>query len=436
VITSAIWLVACGIVLAARPASEDWPQFRGPRGDGRSQAVGLPLVWSETQNVAWKTAVPGRGWSSPVVWGEHLWVTTALETLATPEEKKKILAGNKYEKTLAIAKTVSLWAVCVHRETGKLLHNVRLFQVDEPQAIHKLNSYATPTPVVEPGRVYCDFGTYGTACLDSATGEILWTRRLSVDHQVGPASSPVLYNNLLVVVRDGCDAQYVTALDKRTGKTVWQTDRPAIDLDDEFKKAFSTPLLIEEADRRQLVVPGAKWVVAYDPATGAPVWRVDDVKGYSNIPRPVFGHSLVDVRTDGPGRQLWAIRIDGRGDVTETHVVWKSKKQMPKRTSPLLVGDEIYVVSDNGVVTCLDALTGRSRWVRRIGGNYFASPVYADGRIYFCSEEGKTVVLRPGGKAEKLAENRIDGRLVASPAIAGKAIFLRTDTHLYRIEKR
>ncbi len=435
-ITSAIWLVACGIVLAARPASEDWPQFRGPRGDGRSQAVGLPLVWSETQNVAWKTAVPGRGWSSPVVWGEHLWVTTALETLATPEEKKKILAGNKYEKTLAIAKTVSLWAVCVHRETGKLLHNVRLFQVDEPQAIHKLNSYATPTPVVEPGRVYCDFGTYGTACLDSATGEILWTRRLSVDHQVGPASSPVLYNNLLVVVRDGCDAQYVTALDKRTGKTVWQTDRPAIDLDDEFKKAFSTPLLIEEADRRQLVVPGAKWVVAYDPATGAPVWRVDYVKGYSNIPRPVFGHSLVYVCTDGPGRQLWAIRIDGRGDVTETHVVWKSKKQMPKRTSPLLVGDEIYVVSDNGVVTCLDALTGRSRWVRRIGGNYFASPVYADGRIYFCSEEGKTVVLRPGGKAEKLAENRIDGRLVASPAIAGKAIFLRTDTHLYRIEKR
>ncbi len=435
-VAAVVWIILLGIAPASEAEPAAWPQFRGLRGDGHSRAVGLPTEWSETKNVTWKTPMPGRGCSSPVVRGEQIWMTTALETLASEEEKKEMLAGNKQEKSLAIAKTVSLWAVCVHRRTGKLLHNVKLFDVERPRPVHKYNSYASPTPVIEPGRLYCDFGRYGTACLDTATGRILWKRCLPIEHQVGPASSPLLCDNLLVVVRDGCDAQYIAALDKQTGETVWKTDRPPIDLDDEFKKGCCTPLLIEQNGRRQLVVPGAKWVVAYKPATGEPIWQVDYVKGYSNTARPVFGHGMVFVCTEGPGQQMWAIRVDGHGDVTETHVAWKLRKQIPKRASPLLVGDELYVVSDNGVATCFDALTGSTHWAKRIGGNYAASPVYADGRIYFFNEEGKTVVFRPGKKADKLAENHIDGRLIATPAFVGKTIFLRTATHLYRIEKR
>ena len=417
-------------------ASDSWPQFRGPRGDGHANATALPLTWNENQNVAWKTAVPGRGWSSPVLFGEQIWMTTALETLATEEQKKRLLADNKYEATLALATSVSLRAICVHRETGKLLHNVEVVQVDSPEPVHKHNSYATPTPVVERGRVYCDFGTYGTAVLDSATGDVLWHRRLPIEHQVGAGSSPLLVDQLLVLVRDGCDVQYVTALDKRTGKDIWKTDRPAIDLDSEFRKGFSTPLLIEQDGHRQLVVPGAKWVVSYEPATGQPIWRANYVKGYSNIARPVFGHGMVYVCTNGPGQQLWAIRINGQGDVTDTHVTWKVKRQTPNRVSPLLAANEIYVITDKGVVTCLDTMTGQKHWSQRVGGNHAASPVFADGHVYVFSEEGETSVFQPGKQSQLVAKNHLQGRFVASPAMMGKAIYLRSDTHLYRIEKR
>jgi len=435
------WSFAAGQVdsqetTSAVRSSDTWPQFRGPRGDGHSSATELPLTWSENENVVWKTAVPGRGWSSPVLLGDQIWMTTALETLATPEEKKRTLAGNQYEATLALATSVSLRAICVDRRTGKLLHNVELLQSSAPEPIHKFNSYATPTAILEPGRVYCDFGTYGTAGVNSATGELLWRRRLPIEHQVGAGSSPLLVDDLLVLIRDGCDVQYVTALNKRTGETSWKTDRPTIDLDDEFRKGFSTPFLAEHNGRRQMIVPGAQWVVSYEPATGRPIWQANYVKGYSNIARPVFGHGLVYVCTNGPGQQLWAIRVDGLGDITDTHVVWKVKKQMPQKASPLLVGNEIYVVTNNGIVTCLDALTGKKHWSHRIGGNHAASPVHADGRIYVFSEEGKTSVFRPGKQPEPVAENHIQGRLLASPAVAGKAIFLRSDTHLYRIENR
>ena len=439
-----LWIAILGlpVVLRAdepaggsRIAPDDWPQFRGPRGDGLSTAVDLPLTWSETKNITWKRAVAGRGLSSPVVLGGRIWMTTALETAATNEEKAKQLTGRKYKGALAVAMTISLRVLGFDRKTGKLLHNVEVFRVNGPDPIDKRNSYASPTPVAEPGRVYCDFGTYGTVCLDSSTGKIIWKRRLPIDHQVGPGSSPILCDDLLVLVRDGRDAQYVTALKKQTGKTVWKTNRPPIDSDNEFKKGFSSPLLFKADGRRQIVVPGAKWVVSYDPPTGKQLWQVEYGKGYSNVPTPVFGHGLAFVCTDFPGNQLWAIRVNGRGDVTGSHVVWKMKKQMPKKTSPLLVGGEIYTVSDGGVATCLDGRTGASLWTRRIGGNYAASPVCAEGRIYYFSEEGKTTVIRSGRKLKTLAENHLKGRVMASPAVAARAIFLRTDTHLYRIEK-
>ncbi|MBN2477367.1 MAG: PQQ-binding-like beta-propeller repeat protein [Pirellulales bacterium] len=426
-----IWLAAIGASVA-----DDWPQFRGPGGQGHAAATGLPLHFSESENVAWKVPVVGRGFSSPVVLGDQIWMTTAHEEAASAEEAERRTEGNRIADLLEVDRRVLLEALCYDRAGGKLLSRVTLFDVEDPDPIQAFNSYASPTPVIEPGRLYCDFGTNGTACLDTATGEVVWRRRLRLDHQVGPGSSPVLHEDLLVLVRDGCDAQYVTALDKRTGQTVWKTERPPIEAAYlPYRKAFSTPLVIETGGSRQVVVPGAKWVVSYEPATGRPIWWANYGAGFSNAPRPVFGHGMVYICTGFASQQLWAIRADGRGDVTETHVAWKASRQIPKRSSPLLVGDELYLVADAGVATCFDARTGETRWCERIAGNYSASPVLADGRIYFCSQEGKITLLKPGTEFVRLAENHLNGRLMASPVIVDRALLLRSDTHLYRIEQ-
>lgn len=395
--------------------AEDWPQFRGPDGNGLSSAVELPLNWSETQNVRWKVAIPGRGHSSPVVLGERIWMTTAVDTAT-----EQVLLG----------------AVCIDRDSGNLFYHQELFQLEKPEPVHGLNSYATPTPVVQAGRLYCDFGDFGTACLDPATGEILWRQRLRVEHQVGPGSSPVVWQDLLLVVRDGCDSQFVAALDTATGKVAWRTDRPEIEADsDELKKSFSTPLIVDVEGRPQAIVPGAHWVVSYDPATGKPIWQVRHGTGYSLAPRAVSGHGMLYTTTGGYVPQLWAIRLDGRHDVSDTHVVWRATKQIPLMSSPLLVGQELYIVSDNGIATCFDALTGETHWRERLGGAYAASPIWADGRIYLFSREGKTIVLNPGRHFTPLAENQIQGAVTATPAFVGKSLFLRTEGHLYRLEE-
>ena len=432
---SLLLLSSCLVLPAA--GADDWPQFRGPGAQGHSPATGLPITWSETENVTWKVPIFGRGWSSPVVLGNQIWMTTALEQATTEEESKRRLEGNVMAGSLEVAERVTLWAVCIDRQSGKLLQKIKLFELQNPDPVHRLNSYASPTPVIEPGRLYCEFGAMGTACVDTAAGKILWTRRLRIDHQVGPGSSPLAVDDLLVLVRDGYDQQYIAALDKRSGKTVWKTDRPPIDAKiGSFRKAFNTPLPVEVDGRRQMVVPGAQWVVAYEPATGKPIWRAEYGRGYSVTPRPVFAHGMVYVCSGFSGPGLLAIRVGGRGDVTDTHVAWQSRSQIPKRSSPLAVGNEIYIVSEGGVATCLDAKTGKTHWQERVAGQYSASPLYADGRIHLFSEDGKTTVLRPGTRYVKLAENRLEGRLMASPAVAGKAIFLRSGTHLYRIEKQ
>jgi len=424
------------LVVSSAAAADNWPQFRGPGGEGHASATGLPLRWSETENVAWKVPLTGRGFSSPVVLGEQIWITTAFEEAASSEEAEQRLEGNRIASQLEVDRSVALEAHCFHRDTGKPLLKVRLFHVQDPDPIQGANSYASPTPVIEPGRLYCDFGTNGTACLDTADGQIVWKRRLALDHQVGPGSSPFVFENLLVLVRDGCDMQYITALDKRTGETVWKTDRPPIDATYlPYRKAFSTPLVIHAAGRRQMVIPGAQWVVAYDPDDGEPIWWANYGSGFSNAPRPVFGHGMVYICTGFASRQLWAIRVDGRGDVTESHVAWKAGRQIPIRCSPLLIGEELYFISDSGVATCLDARTGENRWTERVSGNYSASPTYVDGRIYFFSQQGKATVLQPGREFVKLAENHLDDGFWASPAVVGRALVLRSDTHLYRVQK-
>ena len=409
-----------GLLLAillhgARPATaldtNSWPQFRGPDGQGHSDSTGLPLIWSETNHVRWTTPIPGTGWSSPVILGQQIWMTTATES------------------------GTSLRAVCVDRESGRLVHDVVVFHVAAPGFKHALNSYASPSPILEDGRVYVHFGTFGTACLATSDAKVLWrNQELKLDHENGPGSSPALFEQLLIFPCDGTNVQYVAALDKTTGKLAWKTPRSGIiNKTPDQKKAYSTPLVIQVNGQDQVICPAAEYLYAYEPRTGRELWTAH-YPGFSNVPRPIFGHGLLYVCTGFGKPELWAVRADGHGDVSNSHVVWKAAKQVPAKPSPLLVGARIFLISDGGIATCLDALTGREIWQERIGGEYSASPVFADGRIYFCSHDGVTTVIEPGDSLKVLAKNSLADGFMASPAIAGNAFFLRTKTRLYRIE--
>ena len=407
----------------AAQASENWPQFRGPEGTGHSDARDLPLTWSEAQNVVWKTAIHDRGWSSPVIFGKQIWLTTASKD------------GRQ------------LYALCLDRDTGRILRDVKLFDVAEPQYAHPFNTYASPTPAIEAGRVYITFGAPGTACIDTKSFKVLWERRdIECNHFRGAGSSPVIFQNLLLMHFDGSDRQFVTALDKRTGKTVWQTKR-SIDFQDvdangkiaadgDLRKAFSTPQVAMINGRWEMISLGAKAAYAYDPFTGKELWRVEERAQHSASTRPVLGHGMIFFPTGFSAGQLLAVRQGGNGLITDTHVAWRVKRGVSNKPSILLIDDLIYMIGDTGIASCIDAKTGAQVWQQRIGGEYSASPVYADGKIWMFSEEGKTTVIRPGRTFEQLAENKLDEGFLASPAIAGKAFYLRTRTHLYRIEKK
>lgn len=392
----------------AAAGAGDWPEFRGPDGQGHSAEQGLPVEWSESRNVAWKTAVPGLGWSTPAIADGRAWVTTAT----------------------ADGEGGSLRLLAFDVESGRKAVDAELFRTGDESAPNPKNSLASPSPIVDRGRVYAHFGTYGTAALTTA-GEVVWTAQFTCETQHGNGGSPILHDGLLILSCDGFDAAFVVALDARTGEVRWRAER-----DEPVSQAYSTPLAIRVGGRDQVVSVGAFRTSAYDPATGAEIWRVRYARGFSNVPRPVYGRGLVYLATGFQTPSVIAVRPDGAGDVTDTHVAWRLRRGAPHTPSPLLVGDALYVVSDQGVVTCVDAATGETRWRERIGGNYSASPVFADGRIYFQSEEGKTTVIAPGAEFRALATNQLDGATLASMAVSEGALFLRTSTHLYRIEER
>lgn len=402
----------------------DWPRFRGPGGDGLAADADPPVVWNEGTNIAWKAAVTGRGRSSPVILGDRIWLTTAIE--------QGVVRTRIGPDDMQTAEQVSLRVLCLDRTTGTCVWEVTLFDVEHPDPVHWFNSWATPTPVVEPGRLYCDFGTFGTVCLDASSGKTLWKQQVRLDHQVGPGSSPLLWQDRLILVRDGRDAQFVLALDKQTGQTLWSTNRPPLETSSpNLKKSFSTPLSIELNHRTQIVAPGAHWTVAYDPAKGSEVWRVRHGDGFSIGTSPVFGGGIVYFGTGCFKAQLCAVRVDGAGDVTATHVAWKSLRQVPVMSSPILVGKEIYWVSDEGMVTCADASTGEVHWQERLDGSCLASPLCARNRLYFFRHDAKAVVFKTGTKPERLADNILEGTLVATPAVGDDALYVRTDRHLY-----
>jgi outer membrane protein assembly factor BamB len=390
------------LLLSSIVFTDDWPQFRGPTGQGVSDERNLPVTWSETKNIRWKTAIPGRGWSSPVIQGDRIWLTTATEE------------GR------------SLRAIAVDVNTGAIQQDVEVFRLKSPKLLNAKNSFASPTPVIEGDRIYLHFGAYGTACI-TQTGEIVWKTKLEYDNgQHGPGGSPVLYDDLLIVSCDGLEQQFVVALDKATGKVRWKKLR-------EGYQAYTTPLVVSLPGGDQMISPGAYQSIAYEPRTGKEIWRVKYAEGFSNVPRPVYGNELVYICTGFQEPSLLAVRLDGHGDVTKSKIVWKLDRGIPKTSSPLLVGNELYIVSDNGIATCIDAKTGDELWRARLDGNYSASPIYADGRIYFLSEEGESIVIAPGRQLKHLATNQLDGPMLASMAVSRNSLFIRSATHLYRV---
>ena len=393
-----------------------WPQFRGPDGNGMSAARGLPITWSETENVRWKIPVHGRGWSSPVVLGSQVWMTTA-----TTDGKQ-------------------LFAIAVDKDSGKILFDLKLFDVAHPQFAHAFNSYASPTPVIEAGRIYVTFGSPGTAAIDTVSGKVLWTRRdLECNHFRGAGSSPILLGDLLIMHFDGSDVQYVVALDKRTGKTMWKTPR-SIDFQDlepdgkvkadgDFRKAFATPQVVEWQGRPVLISLGSKAAYAYDPRTGRELWRHEEREQFSASTRPVVSNGVIFYPTGFNTGQVIAMTPDGT-------VKWKAPRGAPNKPSMVLVNRLLFMVNDTGIVTCLDPENGGEVWRSRISDSYSASPIAADGRVYFFSEDGKATVIDAARSFKVLAENTLDDGFMASPAVDGQALYLRTKSHLYRIERR
>ncbi len=423
----AVAVAMVGVAFAADQTG--WPDFRGPYADGhvaahgKTDLLGLPLHWSETQNVKWKTPLPPYGISTPVVMESQVWLTTA-----TPD-------GHDF------------LSICVDADTGHIRYKETLFHSENPEPLGNgasMNSYATPSAVIEPGRVYVHFGSFGTACLDTATGKTLWKRSdLPCRHYRGAASSPVIFEGSLILTFDGADVQYHVALDKKTGATIWKTDRSVawndesvpgqMAKDGDLRKAHSTPLLVSAAGGVQMLSAGAKAAYGYDPRTGRELWKVQ-YNDWSAAPRPLFDRGLAFFVTGLTKKELWAVRTDGRGDVTDTHVAWKLKTHIGKYASPIIVDGLLYTAAEESFLTCLDAATGETVWTERVGGKFASSPIHGDGRLYFFDQQGTTLVLKPGRVMEIQATNTLSDGFMASPAVSGKALILRTKTHLYRVE--
>lgn len=423
----------------------DWPQWRGSDGQGHAEGTGYPSTWSDSEGVAWKTDLPGRGWSSPVIMGDQIWLSTAIEVPIDPAKEKEKLKTNTSDQPLTLLEEVKLHALCVDKTSGKLLHNLELHVERDPQWVHKLNSYASCTPVAEAGRLYCHFGTFGTFCVDTATAKVLWKNTdLKLMHENGPGSSPVLWEDKLIFHGDGSDVQFVAALDKATGKLAWKTARTGeMHANPQLKKSYATPLVLEMGGKPVLFSQGANWLYGYDPANGKELWKVSyGTLGFSLSSRPVAGHGMFYMSTGFMKPQMMAVKY---ADMGTPEVTWTSTKSAPTMPSPLLVGDELYFVNDGGIFVCLDAKTGAEHYrerlaettgAKRMGGTYNASPLFADGRIYIFNREGVTHVIEPGKTYKKLADNKLDAVIMASPAAVDGAFFIRTEKSLLRIGRK
>jgi len=406
-------------LLNAQDPVPEWTHFRGSKLNGISQERDLPTSWNDSTHIAWKTSIDGKGWSSPVVLGKLVWLTTADEG------------------------EMEMRAVCVDFTSGKIIHNKLVFAPDTLYRKHAINSYATPTSALEEGKVYVHFGRYGTACLDSRSGEIIWKRTdLQCEHIQGPGSSLLIYRDKLIVHMEGSDVQYILALDKQSGKTLWRTERPE-EVYDKLgyigKKAYITPIIVKVNGRDLMISNGAAVCIAYDPETGEEIWRI--VQGEdSTISMPVESGGLVYfytgfVTTEGERKHadLLAVDPDGRGDIASTNIRWRLQSPILQLLTPIVVDGLLYTVDSKGLLSCLDAKSGAMIWSKKLKGKYYSSPVYADGYIYISSIKGETLVFKAGAEVDLVSENQLEGEIWATPAVTGRAILMRTSEFLYKI---
>ena len=416
-ITATVLVLAISAASGRQSSAEDWPEFRGPSANGHSTAVGLPVKWSIDQNVVWKRAIDGLAWSSPIVLGDRIYLTTSV-----PDGEE-------------LGPEQSLRTLCLDAESGAVQWDVEVFKQSKSaparDKVHKKNSHASATPITDGKHLFVHYGVHGTACLN-LDGTVVWkNQELNYAPVHGNGGSPVLVAGMLVLSCDGGDVEFIVAMDQATGKIVWKTDRTAKHLKKKF--AFGTPLLISANGKTQIVSQGAGAVYGYRPKDGVMIWKVDYADGYSVVPRPVFSHGLLYVSSGFNQAKIFAIDPTGEGDITKTHVRWIMTKGAPHTPSPLVVGDELYIVSDRGILTCLDAVSGEEHYQERLGGNYSSSPLFADGKIYIQAEGGEGIVVRPGKEYEELARNELEARTFASYSVYGSSLLIRSEKHLYRI---
>ncbi|MDG1874163.1 MAG: PQQ-binding-like beta-propeller repeat protein [Mariniblastus sp.] len=403
-------LFACLAVAQEDSAAQNWPEYRGPAGNGQAIGAKIPLDLSVAKNIKWKTPIHGKAWSSPVIWGDQIWLTTATED------------GKKMS------------ALCVDLASGKIVMDKLIHENTDPAFCHPTNSYASPTPVIEKGRVYLHFGSYGTTCLDTQTGSVIWQRKdLKCDHYRGPGSSPILFENLLIVAYDGADLQYVVALDKSTGETIWKTDRDikyGTEVGD-LMKAYCTGSIFQIDGEPVLVYPSAVATIAYHARSGKPIWTAYH-GGMNASSRPVMTQNGCVIVTNGMGKML-SVDPTGEGDVTKSHVKWTASKSIARKSSQLVIGKRLFMVSDKGIASCFNPKSGETIWRERIGGSFAASPVFDGEKIMALSESGKVHFFKASDKFESLGTTQIGDGFKASPAIKGNQIVLRSFSDLYCI---
>jgi outer membrane protein assembly factor BamB len=413
------FLILCLNLQLLQAQQNNWTHFRGSNLNGISMETQVPLHWNDSTNIAWKVDVAKKGWSSPIVYGDQIWLTTATED------------GKQ------------LGALCLDFNTGNKLFDLDLFQPDSVYPKHSINSYATPTPCIEEGFVYLDFGSYGIVCLKTSDASVVWKRNdLKCEHVQGPASSPILYKDLLILHYEGTDVQYLVALNKHTGETVWKTERPAAVYEPLLpigKKAYITPLIVNVNGKDLLISNGSAACIAYDPETGKEVWRV--VQGEdSTIAMPIaengtvyFYTGFVTPKEGEKYTELLAVNPDGKGDITTTNVLWRFKSPILQLSTPIITGGLIYTIDTYNTLYCLDVQTGKVMYSKKLKSKYNASPVSDANNIYFTSVKGETLVLKKGNILQIIGENKLPGEVYATPAIVRNSILIRTDKRLYRI---
>ena len=417
----------------------EWTQWRGPNGDGHAPEGSYPIRWGEHQNITWRTfLVPSKGHSSPVVQNGKIWLTSAEETSATEEEKAARVKESKFPgaASLHYLSKVAFFAIQLDLSSGDILKEVKVFEQRNPQAIHRLNSYASPSPILSERRLFVHFGTFGTACLDAESGSILWKNQdldLQIHHENGPGSTPICWDGLLIFHLDGTDKQSVVALDQKTGKLIWQTPRSGKLKDNpQTKKAYATPVIAETEKGPVLISTGADWVYGYDPKSGKELWKINyGILGFSNVAKPILHGDLFIISTGFMKGELHAYQLNG---LNQPELVWKLSKGAPKKPSPILVDGFVYVINDGGILTVVRARDGDLVWRERLQGEYSASPTYAGGHIYFSNQSGMTTVIKPGNQLEIVEQNQLRTGHMASFVAIPKGLLVRTNEVLYRIE--